>query len=153
MYRRTFGARRPSASLSVASLSVTAAAASLLVSVSTMGCSDSASGGGRRAGNEASDGSEVRVAQVEGASATATDAASGAEAHAAKVPNKDEASRLATQLLAIKQVNWGKVTGVVESEAQWHVTFETPDRERLLIGQRTVVVDKATGVASIQKRR
>lgn len=101
----------------------------------------------------------AQVAQAKGPDGTGapsvtTDlAAEAAAAAQPKVPSKDEASRLASQLVALKQMSWGKVSAVSESGNQYYVTFDTPDRERMLIGQRTVIVDKTSGVASIMKRR
>ena len=95
-----------------------------------------------------------QVAQAgAGAPAAAPIEVADAAAPQLKVPSKDEASRLATQLIALKQMSWGKASAVAESDNQYIVTFDTPERERMLIGQRTVVVDKTSGVASIMKRR
>ena len=70
-----------------------------------------------------------------------------------KVPDETEAKRLAEQHVGLKQYGWGRPTSVTEFSGQYIVTFETPERERVLIGNRAVVVDRKSALVSVQKRR
>ena len=70
-----------------------------------------------------------------------------------RVNDETEAKRLAEQHVALKQYGWGRPTSVSEYAGQYIVTFETPERERVLIGNRAVIVDRKSAVASVQKRR
>jgi hypothetical protein len=67
--------------------------------------------------------------------------------------SKSDAERLAQKHLAIKQVSWGKPSEVVEEDEKYLVHYETPKRELRLIGQRTLIVEKESGLVSYQKRR
>lgn len=70
-----------------------------------------------------------------------------------KVTGDAEARRLAEQHVALKQYGWGRPTSVSEHAGQYIVTFDTPERERVLIGNRAVIVDRKSAVVSVQKRR
>ena len=77
----------------------------------------------------------------------------GSAAEVFKVTGDAEARRLAEQHVALKQYGWGRPTSVSEHAGQYIVTFETPERERVLIGNRAVIVDRKSAVVSVQKRR
>ena len=64
-----------------------------------------------------------------------------------------KAKRLASNHLALKQISWGKATSMSEDESYFHLNYETPKRELRILGERTLLVEKATGVAKIRKRR
>lgn len=65
----------------------------------------------------------------------------------------ERAKQLAARHLALKQTSWGKPVSVTENEQFFFVSYETPQRERRLIGSRVITVNKATGLAVAQKRR
>ena len=65
----------------------------------------------------------------------------------------DRAKQLAARHLALKQTSWGKPTGITEDEDNYFVSYETPQRERRLIGSRVLIVNKHTGLVVAQKRR
>ncbi len=63
------------------------------------------------------------------------------------------AKRRAQNHLALKQVSWGEPESITEDEESFYVHYETPKRELRLIGQRTLIVDKESGLVTYQKRR
>ncbi|MCB0322358.1 MAG: hypothetical protein KDD69_02260 [Bdellovibrionales bacterium] len=76
----------------------------------------------------------------------------GVDSEAAGISGED-AKRLAQTHLALKKVSWGQPQEVVESENKYLVLYETPERELRLLGQRTLIVDRESGVVTYQKRR
>ena len=65
----------------------------------------------------------------------------------------ERARQLASRHLTLKQVNWGEPVATREDEDHFYVSYQTPERELRLIGARMLLVDKRTGVVSVQKRR
>lgn len=86
---------------------------------------------------------EVEVPSSESSAATASSSEMTAE----------EAKKIASKHLALRQVRWGEPTEVTEDKETYYVHFETPDRELRLIGQRTLLVNKSSGLVTYQKRR
>lgn len=84
---------------------------------------------------------------------TEQDTTAGATSEEFRVTGDTEARRLAEQHVALKQYGWGRPTSVSEHSGQYIVTFDTPERERVLIGNRAVIVDRKSAVVSVQKRR
>lgn len=66
---------------------------------------------------------------------------------------KKLAKRRAQNHLALKQVSWGEPEEITEDEESYFLHYETPKRELRLIGQRTLIVDKESGLVTYQKRR
>lgn len=66
---------------------------------------------------------------------------------------KDEALRAADLHLSLRNARWGTPTEVEEDPDFYYVKFDTPENERMLIGKRTVLVDKFSKVAKIGTRR
>lgn len=64
-----------------------------------------------------------------------------------------EAERVAEIHLALKNWTWGRPKTVTENDGKYYLSYETPERERRLIGGRVLIVDKQTGIVSAQKRR
>ena len=72
---------------------------------------------------------------------------------AEKQMTTSEASKLATQHLALKNRSWGNVTKVTEGADGYEVHFETPEKELRLLGERVLMVDKESGLVTPRKRR
>jgi hypothetical protein len=66
---------------------------------------------------------------------------------------KDDAQRAADLHLALRNTRWGNPTEIEEDPDYYYFKFETPENERMLIGKRTVLVDKFSKVAKIGSRR
>ena len=66
---------------------------------------------------------------------------------------KEKAIRLAEVHLALKNWSWGAPQEVLERDKDFLLVYKTPERESRLLGARTITVDKATGLVSVQKRR
>ena len=82
------------------------------------------------------------------------DAADSNQAEAdAKNMTEESARKLASKHLALKKRSWGKAKSVSEREGKYYIGYETPERERRLLGQRVLIVDKDSGVVSYMKRR
>ena len=67
--------------------------------------------------------------------------------------DEEKAKSLCERHLALKGRRWGDPTKVSEDEDWFYVSYETPKQELRLIGDRTLKVDKETGVVSWRKRR
>jgi hypothetical protein len=65
----------------------------------------------------------------------------------------EKAKQLAFKHLALKQVKWGEPTSTREDENNFYLSYKTPEKELKLIGSRVIIVEKESGVVSIQKRR
>ena len=94
---------------------------------------------------------KVVVAQAS-TSAEAANSQDDNEGTAEKM-TEETAAKLAKKHLALKKRSWGKLNGVTERDGKFHVNFETPEREKRLLGQRVLIVDPDTGVVSYMKRR
>jgi hypothetical protein len=70
-----------------------------------------------------------------------------------RVVSEEDAVRLAQRHLAIKNRSWGKVVDVSEEDNRFYVMFETPKREKRLLGQRKLIVEKRNGLVKAHKRR
>ncbi|MFN8392265.1 MAG: hypothetical protein U0136_18375 [Bdellovibrionota bacterium] len=66
---------------------------------------------------------------------------------------KERAAHLAEQHLALQQITWGKPVNVSDDANYFLFGYETPKVEQRLIGQRTVLVSKRTGLTKIKDRR
>ena len=66
---------------------------------------------------------------------------------------EERAKQLAARHLALRQWRWGRPHAVSEDEDNYYVAYETPERERRLIGERVLLVSKDTGVVKPRKRR
>ncbi len=64
-----------------------------------------------------------------------------------------DATKIAEQHIGLRQYSWGRTNGVSEHEGKYYVTFTTPEAEKRLLGTRTIIVDKNTGVPVIMPRR
>jgi hypothetical protein len=72
---------------------------------------------------------------------------------AAEEITKDTAAKLAGIHLALKNWTWGKPQDVVERDGKFYVYYSTPEKELRVLGPRVLVVDKASNVVTVQKRR
>ncbi len=63
------------------------------------------------------------------------------------------AKKRAQKHLALRQVSWGDPLTTTEDEDSFFFHYETPKRELRLIGQRTLIVKKESGLVSYRKRR
>ena len=70
-----------------------------------------------------------------------------------KVENQHQAVKLAQRHLALKNRDWGNISGVKEDENYYRVSFETPKQELRIIGQRVILVKKENGLVSVVQRR
>lgn len=68
-----------------------------------------------------------------------------------KILSEEEARIKASEFVAGK--NWGPPTSVTEDAKSFIVYFATGNKERALLSQRTVIVDKKTGAARYRPRR
>lgn len=66
---------------------------------------------------------------------------------------KETAAKLAETHMALKNWSWGQPQEIVEREGKFYVYYPTPKNELRILGPRVVIVDKATGVVTVQKRR
>ncbi len=67
--------------------------------------------------------------------------------------SKDKAIQLAETHLALRNTRWGKPTDVEVQEDRYIVSYETPEVERRLLGQRRVSVQKSSGLVRVRERR
>ena len=67
--------------------------------------------------------------------------------------SREKAIQLAEQHLTLRNNRWGRPVDVRDTADQYVVVFKTPDIESRIIGQRSVSVDKDSGLVQILERR
>lgn len=67
--------------------------------------------------------------------------------------SQEQAEKLAIQHLALRNARWGKPTRFAEEAGNYIVFFQTPQQEARLIGERSLSVDKKTGLVKVRDRR
>ena len=67
--------------------------------------------------------------------------------------SEKDVSRIARRHISLKKRSWGEIQTVELRGSKYHVEFETPEKEQRLIGPRTLLVDKYSGVVTVKKRR
>ena len=67
--------------------------------------------------------------------------------------SREKAIQLAEQHLTLRNNRWGRPVDIRDTEDQFIVVFKTPDIESRLIGQRSVTVDKDSGLVQMLERR